>query len=130
MKELKDQITAFIKANQTDLLSVSRTIHANPELAFEEHKACATLTSAIKEFGYDAQQESYGLTTAFEAFTVQNSGPQVDILAEYDALPGIGHACGHNLIATSALGAAAAAGGWINYGQPGTHGLSQKTRPV
>ena len=110
MKDLKDRLSAYIDNHSSDLLSVSHQIHANPELAFEEHKACETLRSAITDLGHSATTGSFGLETAFEAFTVNNAGPQVDILAEYDALPGIGHACGHNLIATAALGAAAALG--------------------
>jgi len=110
MKELKDRLTAYVTDHTSDLLSVSHQIHAHPELAFEEHRACETLRSAITDLGYRATTGSFGLETAFESFTVTNPGPQVDILAEYDALPGIGHACGHNLIATSALGAAAALG--------------------
>lgn len=110
MKQLKDRLSAYIANHSSDLLSVSHQIHANPELAFKEHKACEILTSAIADLGHSATTGSYGLETAFESFTVDNSGPQVDILAEYDALPGIGHACGHNLIATAALGAAAALG--------------------
>jgi len=110
MTKLKGAATQYITAHKSDLLEVSHKIHANPELAFEEHLACATLTDAITHLGWPAEKGSFGLETAFESFTVQNAGPQVDILAEYDALPGIGHACGHNLIATSALGAAAALG--------------------
>ncbi len=119
MDPLKDAVTRHITTHKTDLLQVSRHIHAHPELAFKEHKACATLVDAIGGFGWQAQTGSFGLETAFEAFTVANPGPQVDILAEYDALPGIGHACGHNLIATSALGAAAALGS-IGAELPGT----------
>ena len=110
MKELKDQLSAYIQTHRGDLLEVSHQIHSQPELAFEEHKACAILTDAISDLGHAASKGSFGLETAFDALTVNNPGPQVDILAEYDALPGIGHACGHNLIATSALGAAAALG--------------------
>lgn len=110
MKELKDQLSAYIQSHRGDLLDVSHQIHSQPELAFEEHKACAILTDAISDLGHAASKGSFGLETAFDALTVNNPGPQVDILAEYDALPGIGHACGHNLIATSALGAAAALG--------------------
>ena len=110
MKELKDQLSAYIQNHRGDLLEVSHQIHSQPELAFEEHKACAILTDAISDLGHAASKGSFGLETAFDALTVNNPGPQVDILAEYDALPGIGHACGHNLIATSALGAAAALG--------------------
>ena len=110
MKELKDQLSAYIQNHRGDLLEVSHQIHSQPELAFEEHKACAILTDAISDLGHAARKGSFGLDTAFDALTVNNPGPQVDILAEYDALPSIGHACGHNLIATSALGAAAALG--------------------
>ena len=110
MDTLKARISDYIRSRRADLLAVSHHIHANPELAFEEHDACATLTAAIDGFGWPAATGSYGLPTAFEAYTVRGDGPVVDILAEYDALPGIGHACGHNLSATSALGAAAALG--------------------
>jgi len=110
MSTLKDAVSQFIARHQQDLLRVSHEIHANPELAFKEHKACATLTEATQAFGHSVSSGSFGLETAFESFTLNNAGPQIDILAEYDALPGIGHACGHNLIATAALGAAAALG--------------------
>ncbi|MEM7216858.1 MAG: M20 family metallopeptidase [Pseudomonadota bacterium] len=109
-QDLKQQINRFIDDHSTDLLAVSHDIHAHPELAFKEHRACKTLTDACRDFGWEAPADAYGLETAFESFTLRNGGPQVDILAEYDALPGIGHACGHNLIATSALGAAVALG--------------------
>ena len=103
-------VNAFIDRHSPDLLAVSHDIHSHPELAFQEHHACGALTSAIAEFGWPATTGVYGLETAFETWTVNNPGPQIDIIAEYDALPGIGHACGHNLIATAALGAAAALG--------------------
>ena len=103
MKHLKDRLSAYIANHSNDLLSVSHQIHANPELAFKEHKACETLTSAITDLGHSATTGSFGLDTAFESFTVNNSGPQVDILAEYDALPGIGHACGHNPVSYTHL---------------------------
>jgi len=107
---LIQRINAFIDSNSTQLLDVSHDIHSHPELAFQEHHACKALTRAIADFGWTAAEGVYGLETAFEAHTVTNPGPQIDIIAEYDALPGIGHACGHNLIATAALGASAALG--------------------
>ncbi len=110
MHTLKQRASDFIDAHQDSLLQVSHDIHAHPELAFKEHKACARLVAAITDFGYAPQTGCYGLDTAFECVTLDNGGPNIDIIAEYDALPGIGHACGHNLIATSALGAAAALG--------------------
>ena len=89
-----------------ELLAVSHAIHANPELAFEEHFACETLTNALDKNGMTPETGVFTLPTAFEAqLNPDHSDTTVAILAEYDALPGIGHACGHNIIATSALGA-------------------------
>ena len=88
------------------LISVSRDIHAHPELAFEEHHAARLLADTLERHGLPAERSVFTLETAFEArLPTRGEGPTVAILAEYDALPGIGHACGHNLIATAALGA-------------------------
>ena len=103
---MKDDITRFIDENADTLLAVSHTIHAHPELAFEEVRASALLADTAERFGIRMQRGAYGLETAFEGRTGADSGPNVAVLAEYDALPGIGHACGHNIIATAALGAA------------------------
>ncbi len=89
-----------------DLIAVSHAIHARPELAFQEHFACGLLCDTVERFGLTARRGAHGLDTAFEATFRGGEGPTVALLAEYDALPGIGHACGHNLIATAALGAA------------------------
>lgn len=88
------------------LLDVSHAIHGRPELAFEERFASALLCDTAASFGLTPRRGVYTLETAFEADFSAGAGPTVAVLAEYDALPGIGHACGHNLIATSALGAA------------------------
>ncbi len=89
-----------------ELIEVSHAIHANPELAFKEFFACETLTTTLDKHGMAPETGVFTLETAFEAQIQGNAeGPTVAILAEYDALPGIGHACGHNIIATSALGA-------------------------
>ncbi len=104
--ELADAITGRIDALSETLLAVSHDIHANPELAFEEHHACALLCDTLNGQGLAAERGVFTLDTAFEArLPTLGDGPTVAILAEYDALPGIGHACGHNLIATAALGA-------------------------
>ena len=88
------------------LLEVSHSIHANPELAFQEHHAAGLLADTLDDRGLPAERGVFTLETAFEArLPTRGDGPTVAILAEYDALPGIGHACGHNLIATAALGA-------------------------
>ncbi len=108
LDDLKNEICRNIDAMRAALVAVSRDIHAHPELAFQEHYAHDLLTASLRDAGLKVTPGAYGLATAFEAEFGADSGPHVALLAEYDALPGIGHACGHNLIATSALGAALA----------------------
>jgi amidohydrolase len=86
------------------LLEVSHRIHANPELNFEEYAAHELLTEVLESQGVDVTRHAYDLPTAFDA-RVGHEGPTVAVLCEYDALPGIGHACGHNIIAAAGLGA-------------------------
>lgn len=103
---LKDRAVAAVDQIAGTLLAVSHEIHAHPELAFKEHRAAELLTRTLQQAGLAPRAGVYGLETAFEAeFQGGRPGKRVALLAEYDALPGLGHACGHNLIATSALGA-------------------------
>ncbi|HUJ33137.1 MAG TPA: M20 family metallopeptidase [Candidatus Acidoferrum sp.] len=93
---------------QQDMLALSHRIHAHPELGFEEDKACGWLADALDEAGFRVQRGICGLETAFVAKA--GSGPlHIGICAEYDCLPEIGHACGHNMIAAMAVGAGIAA---------------------
>jgi amidohydrolase len=88
-----------------ELSALSRRIHAHPELCFEERQASAWLGECLeRELGAKIEHGVGGLETAFRA-SVGHGAPKIAILAEYDALPEIGHACGHNLIAGSAVGA-------------------------
>ncbi|AKU97205.1 Dihydroorotase [Labilithrix luteola] len=87
------------------LAQLSRNIHQNPELRFEEHKAAAWIAELLRSRGFEVEQGLAGMSTALRARKGKASGPRVAILGEYDALPEIGHACGHNLIAASAVGA-------------------------
>ncbi|GIX47568.1 MAG: peptidase M20 [Candidatus Tectimicrobiota bacterium] len=92
---------------QDTLIALSHRIHAHPELGFEEVNACTWLAEALSAAGFAVETGIAELPTAFAARA--GSGPlHVAICAEYDALPGIGHACGHNLIAAAAVGAGAA----------------------
>lgn len=86
----------------SDLREISLSIHAKPELNYEEHHAHAILTDYLEARGFAVERGAYGLATAFKAVTGSGS-PTIAIFCEYDALPGIGHACGHNLIAISGL---------------------------
>ena len=105
---IRQTIIDRIDALSGDLLEVSHAIHSRPELAFEEHFACDLLCRTVERFGLTARPGVYSLATSFETSFRGAEGPTVALLAEYDALPGIGHACGHNLIATAALGLQAA----------------------
>src|SRR3990172_2104062 len=79
-----------------------------PELPFEEHKAVERLSRTMEKHGFSVERSVAGLATAFTASRVSAEGPTIAFLAEYDALPGLGHACGHNLNAAGSLGAALA----------------------
>jgi amidohydrolase len=103
--KLKRDARDAVDAIRDELLDLSHTIHANPELAFEEHRAAALLCDAIEAAGLEVERSAYGLETAFCSNFGGDDGACVALLAEYDALPGIGHACGHNLIATAGVGA-------------------------
>ncbi len=92
---------------RASLLALSHRIHAHPELGFEEAQACSWLATMLDEAGFAVQAGICELPTAFIARA--GSGPlNIGIMAEYDSLPGVGHACGHNLIAAMAAGAAMA----------------------
>ena len=91
------------------LLDVSHRVHGEPELLFEEHFASRLLASTLAGAGLDVEFPAYGLDTAFAGRAGAQAGTLVAVLCEYDALPGIGHACGHNIIAAAGLGAALAA---------------------
>ena len=101
---LKKQACVIIDDMSDALISASHAIHAKPELAFEEHFAHGLLTDRVEEAGLPVERSACGLDTAFIS-SFGDTGVEVGILSEYDALPGIGHACGHNIIATSGLGA-------------------------
>ena len=104
---LKQRVQAEVDRLAPDLLAASRFLHTNPELAYEEYKAAEHLTTIVAQHGFAVTRGVAGLPTAFIARTGGGS-PRIAFLAEYDALPGLGHACGHNLIGTASLGAALA----------------------
>jgi amidohydrolase len=96
------------KTVEQDLLSLSHRIHGHPELGFEEEKACVWVADALDNAGFRVKRGICGLETAFVA--TAGTGPlHIGICAEYDCLPQIGHACGHNMIAAMAVGAGIAA---------------------
>jgi amidohydrolase len=109
LESAKTRVVEAVDRLAGELEALSLQIHANPELCFKEEKASAWLGHFLGKHGAQVEQGVGGLSTAFRAtIPGQGPGPTVAILAEYDALPGIGHACDHNIIATSGVGAGAA----------------------
>jgi amidohydrolase len=104
--DLKAEVARAIDKLGPELLEIARQIHARPELAFQEHYAAGLLCSILERHGLAPERGAYGLETAFRCDIGGDGGPVVAILSEYDALPEMGHACGHNLIAAMGLGAA------------------------
>lgn len=107
--ELALAIDRSVDANADELTSLARRIHAHPELRFEEHRASGWVAEFVESRGHRVDRGAGGMPTALRARAGTAGGPCVAILAEYDALPGVGHACGHNLIAAGAVGAFVAA---------------------
>ncbi|UNN01192.1 M20 family metallopeptidase [Rhodococcus opacus] len=104
----------FLEENADGLLDISHEIHANPEIRFEETAASALLVSKLEEAGFAIQLGVGGLPTAFLAeYGSASDGPTIAFFLEYDALEEIGHACGHNVIATIGLGAAMTVQSWM-----------------
>ncbi|ERJ13169.1 M20 family metallopeptidase [Haloplasma contractile] len=106
---MKEKINQYVDEMKNKLYDISQFIGNNPELGHEEIKASKLLSETLKENGFNVELGTCGLPTAFEAvYDSGIEGPHVGFMAEYDALPEIGHACGHNLIGTMAIGAAIA----------------------
>jgi amidohydrolase len=109
LNALKDRACREVDAIKEDLISLSRRIYEHPEIGFQEHSAVEWLGAFLREGGFAFEPGVGGLETAFRAqIRGADNRPHVALLAEYDALPGLGHACGHNLICTASVGAAVA----------------------
>jgi amidohydrolase len=123
----RQALAQTIQSAASDLRALSLAIHDHPELNFEERHAHALLTKFLDDAGFRVERGAYDLPTAFRA-TVGEGRPCIALLCEYDALPEIGHACGHNLIAAAgvaaglALKAAAPAGTVVVLGTPAEEG--------
>jgi amidohydrolase len=138
MDQIKEQIGREVEKIAPDLFAISEFLKANPETAYQEFKACEHLCRVLNAKGYRVQKGAGNVETAFLARPVdcQPRRPSVALLAEYDALPKIGHGCGHNLIAAASLGAAIVlkqilgieAGGVTVVGTPAEEGGGGKVR--
>ncbi len=105
--DVKSTAKAHYETVAGELRKMSRILHENPELGREEHGSSRLLAGFLARNGFKVEYPAWGLETSFDA-RVGNSGPEVVICAEYDALPEVGHACGHNIIAAAACGAGVA----------------------
>lgn len=107
---LKERATDSFESVAEALRSISRWMYENPEIGNEEYESSARLSEFLEQHDFRVTYPAHGLKTAFEA-TAGTTGPRVVICCEYDALPEVGHACGHNIIATAAVGAGVAVAG-------------------
>jgi amidohydrolase len=103
--DLKAEACSAVDALRGQLFAIANEIHANPEICFNEFKASQLIASTLTRHGVKTDIPAFGLETAFVAEFGRLDSPCVGLIAEYDALPGLGHACGHNIIGTAALGA-------------------------
>ncbi|WP_342023556.1 M20 family metallopeptidase [Arthrobacter citreus] len=103
--QLAAALEARVDALAADLSEVVHTLHGDPETAYEEHRSAAFLVELLNRHGIKAGLGVFGLSTAVRAEIGSGSGPAIAILSEYDALPEVGHACGHNVIAATGVGA-------------------------
>ncbi|HKB28227.1 MAG TPA: M20 family metallopeptidase [Candidatus Limnocylindrales bacterium] len=109
--EAKARLAATVEGARDEILELSHRIHANPEVAFEERQAAGWVVEALARHGFVVEHPAGRLATAIRATRPGGrggAGPRIGILAEYDALPGLGHGCGHNTMAASGVGAAIA----------------------
>ncbi|MEO6196573.1 MAG: M20 family metallopeptidase, partial [Dehalococcoidia bacterium] len=106
-EELKKRAVREIDARRDELVALSLRIHDNPEIAFQEHESAAMLEDYLETNGFSVDRGVCDLPTAFKA-TFGSGSPRVAFVAEYDALPGVGHGCGHNIIGTAACAAGVA----------------------
>ena len=105
VSQLKDGISTRIDVLRPELERIGRDIHANPEIGYEERQAVGWLTALLREHGFEVEVGVANTPTAFVATRRNGTGPSIAFLSEYDALRGLGHGCGHNLIATASVGA-------------------------
>jgi amidohydrolase len=106
LNETKQRVISKIESVEDELWGISTTLYENPEVAFQEHKSALYLIEVLDQAGFKVETGIGGLETAFQAVRDgKGDKPTIAFLAEYDALPELGHACGHNLIAAAAVGA-------------------------
>lgn len=140
MEVIYGDIENYIERRDAEWKKINRQIYENPEIKYKEFKAHDFLTAWLEENNWVVKKKAFGVDTSFEASYAKGKGRTVSYNAEYDALPGIGHACGHNLICTASLAAANAlknalesgqvSGKVVLYGTPAEEGGGGKQRMI
>ncbi|KAK2873647.1 hypothetical protein FQN49_002200 [Arthroderma sp. PD_2] len=102
-EDLLQTVNAYVARLSGRLQKLNKAIHDHPELAYKEHHAHDAICDFLEELGFRPTRHAYGLETAFEVLSGEKPGRCINFNAEYDALPGLGHACGHNLISTASV---------------------------
>ena len=103
---MQRRVNDVVSDLREELRALTLAIHRNPELGLSEYKACALQTELLTKYGFEIENPYCGMETAYKAsYKSGKAGPKIAMLAEYDALPGLGHGCGHNLIAMISVGA-------------------------
>ena len=100
-----DQVAKLAQDLQPELVALSTSIHDHPEMGHQETFAADAHCALLEKYGFTVERPFCGLPTAFKAtYSSQKPGPTIGFLAEYDALPGIGHGCGHNILGATSTG--------------------------
>ncbi|MBW2369111.1 MAG: amidohydrolase [Deltaproteobacteria bacterium] len=134
LDRLKEKVISGIDNRRTELIDISHYIHSHPEIKFQEFKSSKKLADYLEKNGFTVERGVYGLETAFKASVGSSSAFGIGIMAEYDAVPDVGHGCGHNLIGTAAVGAGVAlaevmeelGGNVVVFGTPAEEGGNAK----
>lgn len=104
MSDVKEKLSQLFENYKNEFVELNEYLYNNPELGLQEFKACAAHAAILEKYGFNVTKNFAGLETAFQAsFKNSSEGPRIAILAEYDALPGIGHGCGHNIFGVTSI---------------------------
>lgn len=103
MESKKEILSALFDNYRNELKDLNEYLYNNPELGLQEYKACTAHTDILKKYGFEVEKGFANLETAYKACFKKGNGPRIAILAEYDALPKIGHGCGHNAYGVTSI---------------------------
>lgn len=103
MNNIKEKLSEIFEDYKKEFIELNEYIYKNPELGLSEFKACAAHTDILKKHGFNVTKNFAGIETSFQASYKNGNGPRIAILAEYDALPVIGHGCGHNIFGVTSV---------------------------